>query len=768
MTAPADTAARPVVGGDKAAAPSRLRTAVRTAAGLARQVPFTVVLLVVIIAGAVTTGIALGPHDTVREQVATGLHSVITQGRWWTPLTSGLFANDLGELIVGLVVTAAFVGAAEKLMGTWRTVLAYLVTTYVGVYAGVGFQALAGWGNQFWVAHVIAHGSLDVTRPALGVLMAASAFTGVLWRRRIRVVLLLVTVMFVLYSGHPTDTYRLVAVLAGFVLGWALRPRTPLVHWVRSSHHETRVLMASLVAVSAIGPLVAALSATRFGVLSPLVALTGGDLLPDGGDARCDALNITPQCVNGFALHRIHDSRLLAVLVPVLLLLVVSYYLLRGSRVALWTAVAVNGAIAVWSAVYFGLLPSRTFPVGTAHLQAQYWRTSFALAASAIAPALVAIGLVVLRRHFAAAPRAGVASRVGRLTGARPSLLTGAIATISPDVQARTLVREGGSPLAHMATWAGNRYWIDDAGRVGVAYRVIGPVALTVGGPFGHETDFGAALARFARFCDDNGWHPVYYSVDEVLEPAFLEAGWHTLTVAEEAVIDLPTWTLSGNRNKDVRTAVNKAVRTGLTPVWTDWRSLSRLDQLQIADISEAWVADKALPEMSFTLGGLAELDDPDVRLMLAVDAEGRIEAVTSWMPIHHGGSLTGWTLDFMRRRPDSTNGVMEFLIAKTAERAQAEGLAELSLSGVPLARSAPNPSPSPLETALNAIGRMLEPHYGFNSLMRFKGKFHPRHRRLIMAYNDPSMLGAIGLALTRAYLPTLSLRQIMRLLRTR
>ena len=44
----------------------------------------------------------------------------------------------------------------------------------------------------------------------------------------------------------------------------------------------------------------------------------------------------------------------------------------------------------------------------------------------------------------------------------------------------------------------------------------------------------------------------------------------------------------------------------------------------QIEEISEQWAQLKALPEMKFTLGGVEELHDPRVRILYAIDAEGR------------------------------------------------------------------------------------------------------------------------------------------------
>ena len=73
----------------------------------------------------------------------------------------------------------------------------------------------------------------------------------------------------------------------------------------------------------------------------------------------------------------------------------------------------------------------------------------------------------------------------------------------------------------------------------------------------------------------------------------------------------------------------------------------------QVRKISEAWVEEKPLPEMGFTLGGMTEALDPQVRTHVAVDAGGRVHGVTSWMPVHRDGRVVGWTLDLMRRRHD-------------------------------------------------------------------------------------------------------------------
>lgn len=823
-------------------------------AGRARAVvaarPFTVVITLVILALALATGPMHGPRRPLGVWLGTGPGPLV-DGHWWTPLTSVLFTNDIVELIVALVLTIVLVGAAEHLMGTWRTLVAFVATPIAGISAGIGLQLLASDTGEMWATSVRHLVVLDVFTALGGTIMTASAFAGALWRRRIRVLTVLVAVVFLLYSGLPSDVYRLVAVLAGLGLGVLLRPTAKRTGWVRSSHHEIRVLLASVVAVTAVGPVIGLLTRSRYGLLAPIALLFTSEA-PDKGTLleRCQAFAVTRQCVHDLAVERISGvGPVLVSVLPLLVLLVAAYGLLRGSRFALWLAVAVNVLLAVLSAFYFGILPLAGVTPRIS-LTPRYWEITAILALSSLLPLAIAIVLVVLRRHFPVRPASRAVQRyilivvatglglalfyiaVGYLqkdTGfTRPLdlsdlvndvlerfipvtflrrepvqyLPTTPFATFVYDnvgtvfwlvailaaipvlrgsgsrrgetdaVRVREAIeRGGGDAISFMATWPGNDYWFDPVDGHAIAYRVIGRVAITTGGPFGAPPPHDRSVDRFARFCDDNGWTPVFYSVDAAFEGLFREMGWSTMVVAEEAVIDPQNWSTTGKKWQDVRSSINRAERAGIRAEWTTFAALPLSQVVQLSDISEQWVAEKDLPEMGFTLGGLDELRDPAVRLMLAVDEEGRIEGVTSWLPTFRDGVVVGWTLDFMRRRPGSINGVMEFLIAEAAIRMRDDGIEFMSLSAAPLAHTAVEPEDaerSGMDRTLGFLSSSLEPVYGFRSLLRFKRKFQPAQRPMIMAYPDPVALPAIGVALIRAYLPQLSVRQAAALARGR
>ncbi len=753
-----------------------------------------------------------------------------------------IFAASTGAVallatIAGVVV---LVGAAERLMGSWRTALAFVVTTVVGTAAGALTAFVDADGRDLTSLLLGRATAFDPWTAIVGTIVTASAFAGPLWRRRIRVNALAVVAALLLYAGHASDLYAVLAAGAGWVLGELLRRTPKRGGWVRSSHRETRVLLGTVVLVSAIGPVVALVSRARVGLLAPIAAVLGtGPVTPVSG---CGTDGASAECLRALLAYRATDPwTLLLAVAPLLVLVVGGLGLFRGSRFAVWLVVAVDLVTAVAAAVTYGVLPARA---GGLQGTADEFVTALSVGASIVVPLATAAVLVLRRRSFTVLPSrrrvvafavtvvAAVAVVVGtvavfaasapqrvedplRLAVAAlgplspsaawerlPSLgtalrivvgLAGPVlwfvvalaavrptGAVEPDTdadgsrtdreRARALVTAGGGDtFGWMTTWRGNAYWFAADGRAGVAFRRSGGVAVTVGGPFGYPDARDAAMTDFARYCDDNGWTTVFYGVDARNAELLTTLGWSTLPVAEDADLDPRTWTTTGKRKQDVRTAVNRARREGITATWSSWQDLPPSTVRQIEAISEEWVSERELPEMGFTLGGVDEMRDPAVRTLVAQDATGRVLAVTSWLPSHREGRVVGWTLDVMRRTEAAPNGVMEFLVASAAERMRDDGVERLSLSAAPLAQAGEAAAPNDgVQSLLELVGGVLEPVYGFRSLLRFKQKFGPDLHPLVLAYPDPVALPSIGLAVVRAYLPDLSLRQAVALARGR
>ncbi len=334
--------------------------------------------------------------------------------------------------------------------------------------------------------------------------------------------------------------------------------------------------------------------------------------------------------------------------------------------------------------------------------------------------------------------------------------------------RARALLRMGGGSLGWMALWENNIYWFSQDGNAAVAYQVHNGVALSIGGPFGDPSSTSGAAIEFVRYCTEHGLTPCFYSATEAVGAAVSTLGFRSLEVAEETLLNVRTMSFKGKAWQNVRTALNRAQRLNITDRWMPYSSMTPLIRAQLAEISEEWVADKYLPEMGFTLGGLEELKDPEVMCCVAIDDDGLVHGVTSWLPQYANGHVIGWTLDFMRRRAGAFKGVMEFLIASAVTHFR-EQVSVISLSASPLASLSTETHDTDrgsLDRMLTVLAQAVEPMYGMKSLAAFKSRFQPDHRTLYLYYLDPLALPTIGLALTSAYLPELSTRQSASILR--
>ncbi|MCX5044377.1 DUF2156 domain-containing protein [Aldersonia sp. NBC_00410] len=815
------------------------------AAGGVRRAPVSVGAIVLVWVLAIATGSVLRATHTVRSDFALSV-GAIEHGKWWTLLTSGLFAPNLAGYLVATLLVLLIAAPVEQRMGSARFALAAVSTQVIGSLVALLLAWAAKAMDEDWGFRLHIGTAMSPTTWIVGTAMVASARMETLWRRRTRVGLFALLVTLALFGGHLEDIARLGAAIVGLLLGPAIVGRSARGPLRAGTRREGRVLVALVMAATIVGTALAALSPNAVGPFAVLRELFRG--VPDTpGEVveLCSNARGSDDCRRGQL-----DLRLGGVgptvlsLMPMLALLVLCDGLRRGRRFAWWAAVvaqtvllALSLANYLWrffpsdSDSVFYVLASPTayrtivpFLTPLAMLVLLLWtRRLFTVSAPKgtyrrrlliLVGVTVALGVVyvlggvAIRRSFEQdatfagllgdfplrlippvylqwldprfLPDSPIATLLFDWTGVifwltlcvllLGSFLAPAYGSETEATErARELLRRGeGSALSWMTTWRGNRHWFAPDGESYVAYRVIGGVALTTGQPVGRRDRLREAIIGFAEFAASNGWTPCFYSVAATAEAIARDLGWSVLQVAEETVLDLDELAFTGKKFQDVRTAINRAKKSGVTAEWIRFGTAPLALTDQITAISEEWVSDKGMPEMGFTLGGLEEVDDPDVRCLLAVDADRTVHGVTSWLPVYRQGRVVGWTLDFMRRRTDGFRPAMEFLIASAALSLKDEGAEFVSLSGAPLAKVDEGPAGGQpaLDRLLDILGRTLEPIYGFRSLLAFKAKFQPRYEPVFMCYPDPAALPSIGTAIGHAYLPDVTFGEGMRLVR--
>lgn len=805
----------------------------------------TVLWVVGIITGTVFSGSA--PHP-VTLTFATG-PDLLWAGQWWTIVTSLLWCTAGLGYVYGTLLLLLFVAPAERRNGTLRIALLVVIVQGVGVVLTAGVVQFAAWLGDEWTEQLAGATHSGPGPLAVGVALASTSQFGPLWRRRLRLILLIAVTVLAAYAGSLSDLQCLVTALVGLTAGpWVLgRPARTGHRSLTASWAERRVLIALVVAGSAVGPIVAALASTPIGPLSVLryVFLTAP---PDASVVQqvCADPSTADDCRALEAQLRLSGvGPALMTVVPVVLLLIAADGLRRGRRAAWLAALSVNLVLVCLAAVlatdlfdtpiqqrtvFGGLVGSQTvlaillpllvpaviagvlwwnrlaFDVRTPPATAR--RMAWVVVGTAVGLSAVYLaGGLLLREQFDRPPSPldllidlptrfippgylgeipprflptdtwstalyeltgvvfyGVVA-VGLLITTRRSDTSAASEPLRR--RASEICRTvGGSSLSHLTTWSGNNYRFAISQRSYLAYRVVGNIAVSVTDPVGPPAERGGAVIEFASWCAQAGLTPCLYSVTTATRDLAVDRyGWRSVQVAEETRIPLPGLAFTGKKWQDVRTALNKAARNGVTGQWWTYREAPFRLTEQVKAISEEWVADRGLPEMGFTLGGLDELADPEVQCLFAVDPHHVVQAIASFMPVRRDGTTVGWTLDFMRRRSDSFPGAMEFLIATAALRFQADGAEFLSLSGAPLARIDRGADLDPVQRLLDVLGHALEPVYGFRSLFDFKSKFQPEYEPLWMVYPDPVALPAIAGAIGRCYLPHLRAGQAARLM---
>jgi phosphatidylglycerol lysyltransferase len=275
------------------------------------------------------------------------------------------------------------------------------------------------------------------------------------------------------------------------------------------------------------------------------------------------------------------------------------------------------------------------------------------------------------------------------------------------------------------------------------AFATRGSVALAAGDPLASGDSFEASVREYLDYCSRNGWTGCIYEGCEEYLPVYHSLGLRSLKMAEEALLDLSEFSLSGNKRANLRAMVNKTAKSGMTVCFYDRENQADafIDR-QIEQISQEWLSEKSIGELGFSLGRFS-LDGLNGTPVFYAIRDQRIEAFCSWMPYRSGRAAV---LDLMRKRSEVFPGTMDFLLYHSIDKLKEMGYAEASLANAPLANvSGPH---GPLEKGVALLFEKMNSFYGYRNLFQFKKKFAPRWEGRYLIYPKGADLPRIAYAL--------------------
>jgi phosphatidylglycerol lysyltransferase len=320
-------------------------------------------------------------------------------------------------------------------------------------------------------------------------------------------------------------------------------------------------------------------------------------------------------------------------------------------------------------------------------------------------------------------------------------------ATAQERAHAQTIVENFGcSSLARMVLFPDKSYYFSPGGSV-IGYVAKGQGALALGDPIGPPADRAAAIKGFAAFCQQNDWTPAFYQTLPDEWGHYQRAGFASLGIGHEGIVDLASFTLSGNANKSVRTAVNRLTKLGYrAECYEPPLSASLVDELR--SISDDWLTFMHGSEMRFSMGWF-DTDYITHSQVVAIHApDGAISAFANLLPAYQHNQAS---VDLMRRRAEVENGTMDFLFVSLFAWAKTQGCATFNLGlsalwGIGERRTDPR-----VERLLRYIYQHVSEFYNFQGLHAFKEKFHPHWSPRYLVYPNPTALPAVLWTLGRA-----------------
>jgi lysyl-tRNA synthetase class 2 len=223
----------------------------------------------------------------------------------------------------------------------------------------------------------------------------------------------------------------------------------------------------------------------------------------------------------------------------------------------------------------------------------------------------------------------------------------------------------------------------------------------------------------------------------------YRELGLRSLYLGDEAIIELDRFSLEGRPIRKVRQSVTRLRKAGFRAEVHELASLDEPTMEAVERVVE--LGRQGAPERGFsmTMDTIFGEHVDQTLVMLARDGEGTVRGVLHFVPCYGRAAVS---LSFMRRDPQTPNGLTEFMVASAAELLRERGLKELSLNFATFARWMHSPSRWH-ERMLGKLVALANPFFQIESLYRFNAKFFPRWEPRFLVYEGPLGLPRASLA---------------------
>jgi len=283
------------------------------------------------------------------------------------------------------------------------------------------------------------------------------------------------------------------------------------------------------------------------------------------------------------------------------------------------------------------------------------------------------------------------------------------------------IVAQSPVAAANLALLGDKQFLFSENRQAFIMYGVIGQTWVAMGDPVGPPEQWPELLWQFRQAADRYADRAVFYEVGPGQLHLYSDMGLTFFKLGEEARVPLTGFSLEGSGRKDLRYSHRKLAKLDCTfEIITSEAVPAQMDVLKT--ISDAWLKEKNTREKGFSLGFF---EPAYVRRfpVAIVRIRDRIVAFASIWPTVAREELS---VDLMRFRPDSPNGVMDYLFIELMLWGTAQGYRWFNLGMAPLSGMGTHELAPLWHRIGGLVVRFGDHFYNFQGLRAYKEKFNP------------------------------------------
>ena len=303
-------------------------------------------------------------------------------------------------------------------------------------------------------------------------------------------------------------------------------------------------------------------------------------------------------------------------------------------------------------------------------------------------------------------------------------------------------------------------------GKSCIGYRVVSGVMLASGDPIGDPEAWPGAIQAFLDEADRHAWVPAVIGCGEHgAEVWCREGNLSALELGDEAVVNLPDFTMSGRSMRNVRQMVSRVSRQGYVAEIRRTGDMPDAEIKRLVRQADSWRGSPVERGFSMALGRIGGTGDERC-VVATAHQDGVLKAILHFVP----WGTDGLSLDVMRRDRNAAPGLNDFLIVETIKRGEDLGVKRISLNFAVFRAALERGERIGAGPVLRAWRRVLifaSRWFQIESLYKFNAKFSPQWVPRFLVFPHTRDTPRIGVAALEAeaflVFPTVEVRRAAR-----